>query len=289
MTGLAIAPKALSSYLQNVVDGRSMREIAAPEGCEPSTVLRRIRKVEELRDHPEWEKLLAALEESRTNASAPAEPAVSRATILAALGLTAEQTASEFAATLHVLSRSDGLLLAGDMPAAAVTAAGETKTSLRRDVVLAALAFGWLTPIGPTGGKVRQFKSTDTAIECVRAEIAAHPAPSPERRAFLPAPVQRSTPIEALLRQKQDLITLDHLRTARDFQMIYLAREAATADAYAAIMQSLPPRLLTALEEVCGKGTGFEALERKMKLPARSGKAVVAVALEVLAHAERAA
>jgi len=285
MTGLAISPEALSAYLQNVVDGRSMREIARPIGCEPSTVMRRIAKCEELREHPEWEALLLALEKERLTATPPADDEITRATILKALGLTADQVASEFASVIHILRRSDGLLLAGDMPSAAATASGETKGTLRRVVALAALAFGWLSPIGSAGGRVRQFKATEAAIECAGLEVPCTVPVSPRApRAKLPALV-RSSPIEALYRTKQDLITVSHLRLAREFQMVYFARQNMTADAYRAIERCIPPRMLTALEEVCGKGTGFEALERMMRLPARSGKAVVAMALEALDHA----
>jgi hypothetical protein len=192
---------------------------------------------------------------------------------------------------MQLLRQPSAMVLAGDAPRAAITVDGEVKGSLARPVVLAAIAFGWLEPVGAGGGRVRKFRAGATAIEAAYQPQMMPPevdgADSPARRQykFGHAP----NPIEALLRREQDLMTVEHLRIAHRFQLVYLHRETATAEDYAAIARAVPPRLLRVLDEVCGRGTGFQTLERKMKLPARSAKAIVALALEAVDHAGVAA
>lgn len=52
----------ISTYLAHTVAGRSMRQIAAEQGRQPSTVLRTIRRIEARRDDPLFDRLLSELE-----------------------------------------------------------------------------------------------------------------------------------------------------------------------------------------------------------------------------------
>ena len=281
-SSLAVSPNILAAYFLNILDGKSMREIGRLQDCQASTVLRRIRKCEDLREHPEWDALLSALEDHQEDTGQSLSAHLTRETILAALKLKAADIAKEFPPQLQLLQQADSLLLVGDMPGAAVTVAGEVRGKMRRSVALAGLAFGWLVPVGAISGKVRQFKPTPSAIECTGRDFVST---SPKRsKRSSSAQAWRSSSLDILYRQNSGLITADHMRIARDFQMIYLGRQDVTGDVYSVVRQRLAPRLLTALEEVCGKSTGFEALETMLKLPARSGKAVVALALETLDH-----
>jgi len=289
MSGLAIAPEAISAYLQNVVDGCSMRKIARAMKCEASTALRRIRVCEELREHREWDALFTALEVHHEAEDTPHLELLNRGSICTALGITARHVGIEFAAHMDALVKPGSMVLAGDMTHVAVLEAAKTMPrTMARAVMLAALAFGWITPIGDGARRVRKFTLTDAALETMSAS---------QRRALIEAPKGKSrkryspprSPLEMVLSRSQDLITPDHLHAAQSFQLTYITRETATAGEYRAITKALPQRLLTALVEVCGEGTGLEAMERKMGLPSRSGKAVVAIALEVLSHANRAA
>lgn len=279
---LAVSPNVLAAYFLNILDGKSMREIGKLQDCQASTVLRRIRKCEDLREHQEWDALFTALEDHQENTRQSVSAQLSRETVLAALKLDAANLAKEFAPQILLLQQADSLLLVGEMPSAAVMVAGEVRGKMRRSVALAGLAFGWLVPVGAISGKVRQFKPTPSAIECTGRDFVST---SPRRsKRSSSAQAWRSSPLEMLHRLNHGLITADHLRIARDFQMIYLGRQDVTADVYSVVRQSLAPRLLNALEEVCGKSTGFEAMEEALKIPARSGKAVVALALETLDH-----
>ena len=281
-TSLAVSPNILAAYFLNILDGKSMREIGRLQNCQASTVLRRIRKCEDLREHPEWDALLSALEDHQEDTGRPLSAQLSRETILAALKLNAADLAKEFLPQLQLLQQADSLLLVGDMPSAAVTVAGAVRGKIGRAVALAGLAFGWLVPVGAITGKVRQFKPTPSAIECTGRDFVSTSSKRTKRSSS--AQAWRSSSLDILHRQNPGLITANHMRIARDFQMIYLGSQDVTADVYSVVRQRLAPRLLTALEEVCGKSTGLEALETMLKIPARSGKAVVALALETLDH-----
>jgi hypothetical protein len=49
---------AIDMYVANVIHGQSMHAIARAHGIYPSTVLRKIRKIEDLRDDPEFDQII---------------------------------------------------------------------------------------------------------------------------------------------------------------------------------------------------------------------------------------
>ncbi|MCX7889284.1 MAG: DUF6456 domain-containing protein [Rhodobacteraceae bacterium] len=55
-------PQAAQTYLRHVVGRRSMRELARAEGCHPTTIMRRVRRIEERRDDPLVDGFLGAIE-----------------------------------------------------------------------------------------------------------------------------------------------------------------------------------------------------------------------------------
>lgn len=57
---LPVSDRAIPNYLAHVEDGVSMREIARQEGVHPSTILRRVRWVENARDDPAFDDMIAA-------------------------------------------------------------------------------------------------------------------------------------------------------------------------------------------------------------------------------------
>jgi len=71
---LPLSPAALSvalkTYLAHVIDGRSLRDLARTEGVHPSTILRRVRRVETRRDDPLLDEAL-----DRAGATHAARPA----------------------------------------------------------------------------------------------------------------------------------------------------------------------------------------------------------------------
>lgn len=278
MSELAIPALTLNAYLQNVVCARPMDQIAEALKCHKSTVSRRITHCESLRDHPEWAAVLNALEDSLETWPETALP--TRRHILAALDLTAEEVRRQIRGHLTLLRAPGTEVLAGDMPMAVILQ-GDHKIRIDKDILLAALAFGWITPKDQGRGQVRKFEITPSALEVQDSEPAPPDQPSPRIRYG-----RAVGPVEAAVRwRKQHILTETHLRAAQDLEIVHATRDGVNAERWRALTQALPPRLVTALEEVCGKHTRFEALEARMGLPARSAKLLVAVALEAALQA----
>ncbi|MEL7167622.1 MAG: DUF6456 domain-containing protein [Pseudomonadota bacterium] len=279
MNALAIPPLELVAYLQNVVDGRTMESTAQEFGCPRSTILRRIRRVEDKRDHPEWDAIIGALEEHRRSLRAPPQGLPGTKILQDALGVSMSVAQAEFEAHLPVLCQNEASLLIGDMPFAAVTDGAEPRGKLARNVMLFALAFGWVEPFGDQTGKVRQFRATKKALGVERQT-------APFRSGFGDgAFLNGLASIENDIRRKKPTLTGEHLKAAQDFQSIFFTRETLTADTYRSLQAAVIPRLFDVLVEVCGLGTRFEELERKMGFPARSAKVIVALALESMNRA----
>ncbi len=57
--------QAIADYLRHVINGVSMRKIARENGVHASTVLRRIRVVEDAREEPGFDQWLTDLEQSK--------------------------------------------------------------------------------------------------------------------------------------------------------------------------------------------------------------------------------
>ncbi|PYG32399.1 DUF6456 domain-containing protein [Pelagimonas varians] len=290
MKHLFLSPYALQAYFENVLFGQSMRAIGTAQGCAPSNVLRsRIRVVENARDVPEFDDLIQRLETFILSQPMPPRGPVSRELVLRALGLDARKFSVTIAKVIPVLSKSDAIVLSGDAPRAAILAKNVAGESLSREEFLAAVAFGWLEVAGPTDRRIRRFKLTlraeeaTVSLDSVKGLLANE---KPQERPARKMGWSHSCPLEACSRRSgQTLITDKHVKTKGRFQSIYLTRNAVDPGAYAAISDALPPRLMTVLEEVCGKNTGFEVVEKGMGIPARSAKVLVAAALETLDHA----
>lgn len=60
-----VSPAALESYLAHTIDQVTMRELAREEEIHPSTILRRIRRVEDARDNRAFDTFLTGLESKR--------------------------------------------------------------------------------------------------------------------------------------------------------------------------------------------------------------------------------
>ena len=70
LVGLASGRKeSIELYVAHVLDGRSLRSLAREKGLNPSTVLRRIRKLEDRRDDPLIDKFFDAVQNTSCNLS----------------------------------------------------------------------------------------------------------------------------------------------------------------------------------------------------------------------------
>lgn len=92
----ALNPDFAASWLRHTALGLSIRQIARIEGVEPSTVLRRVRAVEERADCPVWAHILDRLTvAAKDGARVPA----ARADLLHLLGTDEVEVAAGLAAT----------------------------------------------------------------------------------------------------------------------------------------------------------------------------------------------
>lgn len=299
MTGLAFPPRHLESYLAHIVDGRTLGDLARVDGGHRSTYMRRINRVEKLSDHPEWDALLTALRAARLRRDYPttADGEVTRETVAQALSLTCHQIRRDFYMPARRLSNRDAYLIIGEMPKAAVVLDNAPTISVGRELVLAALAFGWITPFGAPGLKVRRFKATqdiaevwDTALDAALGTGTISNEAAPEHPATAYSYSNRVTPLEQLFRRKdQTYVTPEHLQLDRQFHEIYLMRESGGGPEFQRLIQGIHPRVLEVLVEICGKRKGLEETEKRLGWPARSAKLAVIHALDTFAFTWRAA
>lgn len=287
MSALGFPENCIDAYLGHVIEGQSLGFLAAKDGNHRSTQLRRVRRIEDLRDNPEWDSIVTQLVTYRRNRSVPSTDPVTRDTICAAFGVTLTELHAAFSATAQNLVCRGYFLAIGSLPKAAVIKDEVVILTVNRELALAALAVGWIMPDGK-GGKVRKYTATKAISECFSVPSFTRDEPrSPvgdvhRQTAFH---LRRLTPLEFLLtRTSQGPITSDHIRLSQEFHQIYLMRDTAMAVAFSEIKQALPPRTLKILVEVCGKNTGFVAVEKEMELPARSAKAIIAFALDAYDH-----
>lgn len=281
MSALVISPEAVGSYLAHIADGNSLRDCAGLESTAASTILRRVQRCEALRDHPEWDALFAAMEAARLKRHDPATP-VDREAVAAAMALTEVDVHAEMGGVLSDMRRAGSFIITGDAPRAVVMIAGtDPGRSMSRAALICALAYGWVRTAGITSTRLRRFVATPAIIEAAYPP-GATPGPAYSDRTGL-EPLSMM-PIDVLARRAPEIITPAHAEAAARFQSIFAARYGARKAEWRAVTEALPGRTVTLLEEVVGNGTGLETVEKRMGLPARSAKVLLAFALETFGH-----
>lgn len=287
----ALSPKleAVETYLAHVVDGRTLRDLARADGGPASTQMRRLNRIEDLIEHPEWAAIVDALRVLRQSGGGEFDQAraLDRARVAQAFGLSVAQVHRQFASAARVLRLNlSATLVCGDMPMAVVMLDGAPAAKVERKVALAALAFGWIVPICKHEGRARIFAATNgindaTPHESTPAPQSTQPRPHKLRTG-------RESPIAQLMRRKgQGHMTPEHARLACDFYEIWEMRDFGMQAAFAQIERALPQSVMAILIEACGKQTGFETIEKLFDMPARSAKAVIPLALDSFAHVRR--
>ncbi|RWR09729.1 DUF6456 domain-containing protein [Paenirhodobacter populi] len=288
---LAIAPLGLNFYLRHVVYGEEQREIARRSGVAASNVCRHVQRVEGLREDdasPEWREILDALE-AHLVAGFEAFPSsgVTVDMLLAALGETPEGMRAAFSEASAPAARAGAVIVSSaGMPYAAVMHHGKPAGRVPRPAVLAAVAVGFVRPVG-TKGRVRTFTVDRAAVRAGGAEppsalVDPTGGEAPGVRGRNVAPEE--PPINRIHRKNPELVGREDLRTAQEFGLLWGMREAEMSSFYDRLRKTLAPRLFRILELVCGERVGLEVAEAEMGLPARSGKVLLSVALETARH-----
>lgn len=278
MSALAIPAATFTTYFANVIDGQGQREIARLEGVEPSTIHRRIVKCEGLRDCPEWDAIFDAL--APAYRAAPGSPITPNA-VACALGLSCTDILDRFADCKPDLERRGSDLVCGAFEKAAIVVDGALVYTMAHKMALAFIAFGFVTMHGKPNGAVRRYRLTAKG-----RPVATSPDGQPT---FASAPVPNQMALTAYMRRGQSLVTPAHLASAQSYAELHSLRGGVTGDEYALITSKMPPRLVRVLDAVCGENEGFEAVEARENLPARSCKVLVVAALEVFSQVSDAA
>ena len=173
-------------YLRHVVNGQSIRSLARQIGVHPSTVLRRVRKLETRRDDPLIDQALEGM--GRKNSANDTKMDQSMT----------EDITHDFAAQKQDLKPKDSirylkrlnehgafLALASDMENAVIlrpTADGQTVRSAvigRADVQVLALN-DWITPIKKS--RVSRYAITAAGRKALKRLIAGHAMPMPQNQ-----------------------------------------------------------------------------------------------------------
>ncbi|MBO9467042.1 hypothetical protein J7443_17495 [Tropicibacter sp. R15_0] len=282
----------LTVYIWHVAQGRTLAQVANLAGIgHRSTILRRIRSVEEARDHPEWSDLLDDLERFRNSPDCNVSPdaPVDRDQILRALGITASEISADIGGLVNILRQSRATVIVGaGLPSAGVLIEGEVIKTFKRSLLQAGICFGWFSPDQSSAGKLRKFKVAKTVMDAVGFETTAQ---TREKTAKVSAPRSATTgralsmsemAINRLVlrRDHPSQLSDKHLQWARDVQTAMLVGGTAVEG----IRKVLGDRSYEILERHCLGIEGFERIEEEMGLTQRSAKVVLLLLLETLAH-----
>lgn len=157
--------QAAASYLAHVVDGQSIRSIAQNEEVHPSTIMRRIRKVESMRDDPVLDQYLNS-DEIRTVGGVGAAPTSTGA----------EKVSPEEMTLLRRLAENGAFLVVSKgLKKAVVMRSNADGQQSRTAVVNAHLAGScvikdWLRCA--KSGQISQYKITDAGRNALKRAIA---------------------------------------------------------------------------------------------------------------------
>lgn len=311
----AFLPPATRDYLAHVEGGLTLREIAREAGVAPSTVLRRVRRVESQRDDPLLDAGLRGL--AAAAAEDRADEGLSRDAIPTLRRL------AEPGAVLAVARDMEKGVVVRDGPEGEATRLGVVERTLAEAMALR----GWIACADPLA-RVSRYRITAQG----RAELRRRTAPvglAEARAEFAPAPatdgrlrhmrsLMAETPLQGLARRRdaagapflpRDLVAAGE-RLREDFELsqiglvtgwetvvavargpaggVPVAARAARARLLAAI-DELGPGLADVCVSCCCLLEGLESLEKRLSWSARSGKVVLRIALERLGRHHREA
>lgn len=273
----------LTTYLRNVVDGVPMRELARQLDVEPSTISRRVKRVEEMREWPEWDVVLDQL------ALVTCPEGVTEEAVLTAMGVDREDAETSFLAASVVMSQTGAVLAVTDAPGACVFMDGEVAHRVSKRLATTWLALEWVKE--HLNGKVRRY---------VISGRYGRPEPAEEPRAVSGRPYARYTTetTENIARMRQMRVgakqsrfgfTADQVALAIDLTTLMTTAEARGKDSAALrrvvkLKEQLGEDLFNVIYDFLHAGAGFEAIEKRRGYPARSAKVLLGVALDQITH-----
>ncbi|SIS77747.1 DUF6456 domain-containing protein [Phaeovulum vinaykumarii] len=158
----AWVPPGARLYLRHTEDGLPIRQLAREEGCAPSTVLRRIRRIESRRDDPLFDEALGALARRRARKALvcpnpKGDPVMSAHARREMPRIDEETLTREARRILRRLAEPNaGLLVAPDLDKAVVLR-GTVRTAVMDRAVAQAFALkDWITAV--QSGRVTRYE-----------------------------------------------------------------------------------------------------------------------------------
>ena len=299
MTNRLLNPRALEAYILHTADSMPMREIARRFDREPSTILRQIRRVEDLRDNPDWGVILTKLAEYWDRK----EP-IDRSVTYEALGTNTVDVTMEMQRNLLLLVQDEALVGVTDGCMAGVFVDNEVMRRTERLTALAWIATGWLILVR-SSSRVRRYKVTDRALAevpekpIVKGQVESLPVvqePEPPKPAVHKQRYTRHSwgnePIDkliALSRRNSINITSDEISTAQTLRNLMHQAEldgkgSSTLMLIVELEKRLGKEMFDLLYEFLHRNRGLEQIEKDFVWPARSAKVVLMVALQQVNH-----
>lgn len=164
-------PEDLRYYLRHVEGGESIRALAREAGCHASTILRRIRRIEQRRDDPLVDQ---AIERATASVKSGHDPASRRET-------------EQFRRILRRLCESDALLLVSEGMDKAIVVRRDIRTAiLDREIAEKMAMNGWV--MLKATGRMRHYAITPTGRNVLKTTVPhAQIGGLPRRAAFCDA------------------------------------------------------------------------------------------------------
>lgn len=275
----------LTLYLANTVAGTSMRELARTHDVEPSTICRTVRRVEELREWPEWDAVLDQL------ALVTCPDGVTDEAVLTAMGVERDEAEVGFLEAMTVLSQAGSALAVTHAPVACVFLDGEVAYRTTKRLATTWLALGWLR--GSSNGKVRRYVPSGRYGQ--PEEPVAEAKPRRQPRPYAQFTHESSDNIAYMRRTKVGAkgsrfgFTNDQVNLAIDLSTLMTSATCRGANSpelsrVIQLKERLGDELFNVLHDFLHAGHGLEQIEKTYGFPARSAKVLLGVALQQIMH-----
>ncbi|WP_227271220.1 DUF6456 domain-containing protein [Roseobacter weihaiensis] len=284
----AITPDHAAAYLRHTVGTEPIREIARADGVHASTVLRRIRSIEDARDCPIWSQIWDDISREYAAPKTDAPRGFDLASLLCYLGTSVCEVSAALATASIGRKSTVSILVGVETSRSPVLQNGDQVATISRAAALGLVLSG-AARCKPGQGTVRVARLELTGVvPDVLAGIETPPAVKPAARRIAAesrkryGPTYGSTLVAQMERSgSMSAAKFDAEHIALVWSMIETAQTdpARFLDAIADlnIGETLPPIFKALIVD----GLGFEATEKSLGWPARSCKMIFLIALDL--------
>ncbi|MBW4709593.1 hypothetical protein KX928_17540 [Roseobacter sp. YSTF-M11] len=284
----AITPDQAAAYLRHTVGAEPIREIARAESVHASTVLRRIRSIEDARDCPIWSQIWDDISREYAAPKTDAPRGFDLESLLYYLGTSAYEVSAALA-TASIGRKSTVSILVGiETARSPVLQNGDQVATISRPAALGLVLSG-VARCKPGQGTVRvaRLELTGVAPDAL-GEIKTPPPVRPAVHRIASEGRKRYGPAlgSALIAQMERASRMSAARfEAEHIALVWSMIETAQTDPARfldAIADLNIGETLTAIfKALIVDGLGFEAIEKALGWPARSCKMIFLIALDL--------